>query len=62
MPRRPKRNDVVVKMDAEAVRLARVIAGATNKPLAEILTDAALANLRREAARVKKTLPDAKDS
>lgn len=39
MPRKPKRNDLVIKCDAEVVRMARIIAAYEDIPLAELVSE-----------------------
>jgi hypothetical protein len=39
MPRKPKRNDVPVKIDAEVLRLARIVAAYEDLPLAELISE-----------------------
>lgn len=39
MPRRPKRNDVPVKVDAEVLRIARIVAAYEDMPLAELISE-----------------------
>ncbi len=39
MARKPKRNDVPVKVDAEVIRQARIVAAYEEIPLAELLSE-----------------------
>jgi hypothetical protein len=39
MPRKPKRNDQPVKMDAEVLRIARIVAAYEDVPLAELISE-----------------------
>jgi hypothetical protein len=39
MPRKPKRNDEVVKVDSEVVRMARIVAAIEGITLAEVLSE-----------------------
>jgi hypothetical protein len=39
MPRKPKRNDVPVKIDAEVLRVARIVAAYEDVPLAELISE-----------------------
>jgi len=38
MPRKSKRNDVVVKVDSEVIRMARIVASYEDIPLAELVS------------------------
>lgn len=39
MARKPKRNDEVVKVDAEVLRMARIVSAIESIPLAELVTE-----------------------
>jgi hypothetical protein len=57
MPRKPKRNDVPVKMDAEVLRVARIVAAYEDVPLAELISETLRPILAKklEAHQGKKT-------
>jgi hypothetical protein len=57
MPRKPKRNDVPVKMDAEVLRIARIVAAYEDVPLAELISETLRPILTKklEAHQGKKT-------
>lgn len=39
MPKNPKRNDVAVKIDADVLRMARIVAAYEDVPIAELLSE-----------------------
>lgn len=55
MPRKPKRNDLPVKIDADVVRVARIIAAAENISMAEVISETLrpILNARLEKIRPK---------
>jgi hypothetical protein len=48
---RPKRNDVSVKLDAEATRLAKIVAAFRDQTLAEYLSEIVLAQAKKDLDR-----------
>jgi hypothetical protein len=56
MPRKPKRNDVAVKVDAEVVRKARVVATYREVPLAELLSELLAPVVEKEYRKFKTEL------
>lgn len=58
MPKKPKRNDVPVKIDAEVLRMLRVVCAWDNVPLAELLSEIARPILQRRMEKIKDAIPD----
>jgi len=54
----PKRARTLTKLDSECVEMARVIALAQHKQLADVLSDAAMPTLRRQYAEAMRALQD----
>lgn len=62
MPRKPKRNDVPVKIDAEVLRVARIVAAYEDLPLAELISESLRPLLQRKLEAHQKHGKKTRDS
>ena len=62
MPRKPKRNDLAVKIDADVVKLARIVAAYDDVPMAELMSEALRPYLLKRLEKLKHQLPGPKDA